>query len=310
VSNVIHPTEGLIQTVRIECTLTSGKTSVGTGFLYAFMAGKFDDNRSWAIRAIVTNKHVIEKEGIRAKSGHFYFNKMDKSGKCLYGEKVRVEFNGEEWMHHPSKEVDLSILPVGNKIKKIEERGERLFLSSNLYEIVPANKQEWTRVGPLEDIVTIGYPNGLWDENNNMPISRKGITATYANVNYRGKEEFLVDIPIFPGISGSPVIAYSYGNEFYESGGWGVGGKCLFIGIVYARLKYRKGEAGADMYLIPTDDRKADLYELMSDLAVAIKSTKLKDFEKILEPTLDEEDKKYIEKIRVYNATKSKVTNL
>jgi hypothetical protein len=32
------------------------------------------------------------------------------------------------------------------------------------------------------------------------------------------KEQFLVDMPIYPGISGSPVFAISYGNEYYESG--------------------------------------------------------------------------------------------
>ncbi|MGI0032608.1 MAG: hypothetical protein ACRD97_04970 [Nitrososphaeraceae archaeon] len=111
-------------------------------------------------------------------------------------------------------------------------------------------------------------------------------------MNYLNKEQFLVDIPIFRGISGSPVFAYSYGHEFYESGGWGVGGKCLFIGILYAGLKYKEGEAGADLSLIPTDKSKSGVNELGSNLGVAIKSTKLKDFDNIFERMLDEEQKK------------------
>jgi hypothetical protein len=32
----------------------------------------------------------------------------------------------------------------------------------------------------------IGYPNGLWDEFNNIPFFMKGITATHPNINYKG----------------------------------------------------------------------------------------------------------------------------
>jgi hypothetical protein len=28
----------------------------------------------------------------------------------------------------------------------------------------------------------IGYPNGIWDAKNNLPVIRKGITATHANI--------------------------------------------------------------------------------------------------------------------------------
>ncbi len=43
----------------------------------------------------------------------------------------------------------------------------------------------------------IGYPNGIWDEANNMPIIRRGITATHPNFNYNGKPEFMIDAACF-----------------------------------------------------------------------------------------------------------------
>jgi len=43
----------------------------------------------------------------------------------------------------------------------------------------------------------IGYPSGLWDTKNNLPIVRKGITATTPYFDYNGKREFLVDIAAF-----------------------------------------------------------------------------------------------------------------
>jgi len=71
------------------------------------------------------------------------------------------------------------------------------------------------------------------------------------------REEFVLDVPIFPGISGSPVYAMSYGNEYYESGGWAVGSKCLLICVLFAGLKYRVNTPGADLSVIPTDNRSS-----------------------------------------------------
>lgn len=229
-----------------------------------------------------------------------FFNRRDDSGNCLYGDKVKVEFKGDEWLHHPDENVDLSILPVGPKLKKLGKNGENLFLSNDLYEIVPSNEDEWSRVGPLEDIVSIGYPNGLWDEHSNSPICRKGITATFPKLNYHNKEEFVVDMPIYPGISGSPVYAYSFGMEYYEGGGWGQGSKCLLIGILYGGLKYKIGRQGADLYLIPTTEDTAHVHEYLSNLGVAIKSSRLKDFENVLEHTLDDDDKEWMRKGESY----------
>jgi hypothetical protein len=61
-SAVIHHTEGLIQTVRIEGRFSSGKISVGTGFQYAFLVKKLDEKRRRGVRAIVTIRHVIENQ--------------------------------------------------------------------------------------------------------------------------------------------------------------------------------------------------------------------------------------------------------
>lgn len=51
----------------------------------------------------------------------------------------------------------------------------------------------------------VGYPDGIWDEFNNQPIVRRGITATHPKNDFNGKGEFLIDAVCFPGSSGSPV---------------------------------------------------------------------------------------------------------
>ena len=57
----------------------------------------------------------------------------------------------------------------------------------------------------------VGYPNGLWDTKNDLPIIRRGITATPAFRDYCGRDEFLIDAACFPGSSGSPVFILNQG---------------------------------------------------------------------------------------------------
>lgn len=76
---------------------------------------------------------------------------------------------------------------------------------------------------------------------------------------------FLIDIPVFPGTSGAPVFAFGYGLEFLPSGGMSAGRKCLFLGILYAVLRYYNKEPGAVMEHIPTDSRSLTASDLISN---------------------------------------------
>ena len=52
----------------------------------------------------------------------------------------------------------------------------------------------------------VGYPHDLRDKSHNLPICRRGITASHPEVDFCGKPELLIDIPCAPGVSGSPVF--------------------------------------------------------------------------------------------------------
>ena len=64
---------------------------------------------------------------------------------------------------------------------------------------------------PLEEIIFVGYPIGLYDERNLLPITRQGITATHPGIDYQGRPIFLIDASVFPGSSGSPVFLHKPG---------------------------------------------------------------------------------------------------
>lgn len=146
-------------------------------------------------------------------------------------------------------------------------------------------KDTWEMFSPMEDIVTMGFPNGFWDELNNVPVARKGVTATHPRLNYNGKEAFWIDVTIYRGMSGSPVFIAGYGPEFYKTGGRSAGSKTYFLGILSAMAKYNKDKSGIEIGYIPTTDDSSDkdILSVISSLGYVIKVTKLKDFDSILE---------------------------
>jgi hypothetical protein len=67
--------------------------------------------------------------------------------------------------------------------------------------------EDLENISAIEDIYMVGYPIALWDPYNVLPLARKGVTATPYKYDFNGKKEFLVDISVFEGSSGSPYRA-------------------------------------------------------------------------------------------------------
>jgi hypothetical protein len=82
----------------------------------------------------------------------------------------------------------------------------------------------------------VGYPIGLWDEINNLPIFRRGITATHPSVDFKGKKEFLIDVAAFPGSSGSPVLLLNASGIYYDKKQNTniIGHRVVFLGVLHA----------------------------------------------------------------------------
>jgi hypothetical protein len=49
------------------------------------------------------------------------------------------------------------------------------------------NQETLENLAALEDVVMVGYPSGLWDSVNNLPILRRGITASHPATNFQRK---------------------------------------------------------------------------------------------------------------------------
>ena len=132
----------------------------------------------------------------------------------------------------------------------------------------------------IEDVYMIGYPNGLWDEAHNLPIARKGMTATNPVIDYNGKKEFLVDMAVFPGSSGSPVFLYNP-NWFTTKKDIQVGGRIYLLGVLYASPLFEvEGEIVVDNELEANDQRTYS--DIPMNLGYVIRIEKVVDFKPLL----------------------------
>ncbi len=98
----------------------------------------------------------------------------------------------------------------------------------------------------------VGYPIGLWDKTNNLPIIRRGISATHPGIDWEGKSIQIADIACFPGSSGSPVLIVDEGSYKSKSGGMVLGSdRIVLLGALYAGPQWT-AEGDVKIREIPT----------------------------------------------------------
>ena len=146
-------------------------------------------------------------------------------------------------------------------------------------ELIP-NSESFKKLGPLEEITMIGYPNGLWDHVNNYPIVRRGLTATPCNSKYNGSNEFLIDAACFPGSSGSPIFIFNQGAHL-DGNTVVMGGRLLLIGVLYAGHTHTAtGEI--KVVPIPTVTVPIAVSSIPNNLGICIWSSRITEFEPAL----------------------------
>jgi hypothetical protein len=198
--------------IRIECVYKNGGTGTGTGFFVHFL----DDGQGRGIPVIVTNKHVI-KDSVYIT---LVFSHADSDGNFTDTKHytVQVPSTSGRWKMHPDPTVDLCAMPIADILIQHQRAGINL-----AYIPLPANLIKPTSpprvdLNAVEEVLMIGYPIGLWDDINNQPVFRRGVTATHPLKDYKGKKEFMIDMACFPGSSGSPVFIYKSGMTINKQG--------------------------------------------------------------------------------------------
>lgn len=213
----------LFTTVRIQTD-----RGVGTGF---FFNARIDESK--ILPLIVTNKHVVKG----STKGGFQLHEADRNADPPKpaGRFFSVTLNEFEslWMDHPEPGVDLCAMPCQPLYGNAEKLGKTVFIKAFDENLVLRDDQ-LANLSTAEDILLVGYPIGLWDEKNNLPLIRRGITASHPALDFDGKPQFVIDAACFPGSSGSPVVLANLGSYHSKDGALVVGTRFALLGVLYA----------------------------------------------------------------------------
>lgn len=272
----LTPSEMLMySTIRIECLDSNGNPSTGTGFFFSFLENQ---ETKTSVPVIITNKHVIDNN----VSGRLLFTLSDNDGKPM--DKIHHTFNITDfrsaWTYHPDPEVDLCAMPIAQIINILNSQNKRPFFIPFGKNLIPT-KEQLEDLSAMEELVMVGYPNGIWDNVNNQPILRKGITATHPNKDYCGKREFMADIASFPGSSGSPVLIFNQNGYQDKKGNVFMGtSRILLMGVLYAGPQYTTtGEI--KILTIPTKQIPIPISRIPNNLGMIIKSERIMELENL-----------------------------
>jgi hypothetical protein len=266
------PEQLTLSTVRIECAHRGHGVSTGTGFFCRLL-----QRDGYSAPVLVTNRHVVAG----AQRGRLHLMLADPAGRpAARTHTITLDDFQARWLPHPERAVDLCVMPVADLVLDVQQQTRLTpqMLGSELI-CTPA---ELATLSPIEDIIVISYPNGIWDAVNNRPIVRKGITATEPNVDYAGRPEFLIDRGWLPGASGAPVFLWNIGSHTTRAGEVVGRSRVRLLGVLTSSPGQRM--AGTlDATRAPAQQESLPFSLASLDIGIVVKARKLLELEPILE---------------------------
>lgn len=241
----------MYNTIRLE----SNDGSCGTGSYFNF------NIRGQIIPVIITNKHVVN-----------------------YNCDEEITYR-TKWIFHSNKDLcSCYINPLFEEIKR--RYNKNVYMVAN-DEAIIYKTQKLNELSALEELVMVGYPIGLWDEKNNLPIFRKGYTANHPAIDFNEKGIVLIDMSCFPGSSGSSIYILNEGGYKDKNGNTFLGNsRVILLGYLFACPQY-KATGELEVENIPTQQKVIANTPIMANLGYYAKAYEIMKFKKQIESDLN-----------------------
>lgn len=149
---------------------------------------------------LVTAAHNIAG----ATKGRIFFSK-GKDEKPVVGEYVCLELDEFEkgWHRHPKKELDIAVLPLAPLVRQIESNGGAVYNTALDESLLP---EADPAVDAVEEALVLGFAAELQDRKHLFPLVQKGVTANPYVIDHSGLPKFSLQVPVYAGLAGSPVV--------------------------------------------------------------------------------------------------------
>lgn len=237
------------------------RTDIGDGTGFIFVKSEAD----FTLPLLITNKHVVHGCKQLKLTFHLQTDGMPN------GKQFTITHTDPHWIDHPGADIDLCAIPLAPYSAVLVEKGVAPFIRSIDESIFPTQEQ-LDALTTLEDVVMVGYPNGLSDEINNFPLFRRGSTASHPAVDFNGKPEAMVDMACFPGSSGSPILLLNENGYRSKTGDYYMGSSRVFLLGVLARGPVWRRDGVIEVRDIPTQQLPVPVTNLMIHLGYYIKT--------------------------------------
>lgn len=215
---------------------------------------------------------------IQKKKLNFFLH--TKNGDSPYDEKIKFSF-AANWHFHPDQDLCFCFaVPIFKQIK--DQKQKEIYYISITEEFIWDNAK-LKDLSAIEDVVMVGYPSGLWDKKNNLPLFRKGITSSHPAIDFNDKNIGAVDMACFPGSSGSPIFILNENGYTDKKGNVRLGNeRVIFLGTLFQWPQFNaKGELIIEN--IPTQQKISAITPIMMNLGYYIKATEILAFKPEIE---------------------------
>jgi hypothetical protein len=257
----------LFMTVRISGKNADGLFAAATGFFFDIpLPG---DER---LPVVISNGHVVDE----IEKGEFLLHRAAPDcPEHALDQSMTVTLSDfrKWWVRHPNPNIDLAAAPLLPMLREAGITREQVIFSSAYPALIFSDDQLDT-LRAIEDVTMVGYPQGIWDDINNLPLVRRGITSTHPTTNFRGKPEGVVDMACFVGSSGSPIFVFNEGLVVHRDNVGSFASRLILLGVLCAAFTTTE-EGSIEYRNVPTARKAVPVYSLFSHLGTYIKAKEI-----------------------------------
>ena len=246
----------MFSTVQIT-TIEQAGVGSATGFFFIEPGTEPDTQQIY----LVTNRHVMENATRASFIMHIALNGKP-SGHHFDAIIVNAS---QQAIYHPDPNIDLCVISITGFLVDQMSNGMHFFFQGISREVVPT-QQQLEALSAIEDVTMMGYPIGLIDRFNNLPIARRGITANHPAIDFNMLPHGVLDIACFRGSSGSPIFVLNEGTYSPKSGGIAFNGRAYFLGVQFAGAQ-ESTDGEIEMRPTPTINTPVPVTKVMVNLA-------------------------------------------
>ncbi|QUO46825.1 S1 family peptidase [Halorubrum ruber] len=199
----INPVYSTVTMIKV-----GNRDDFATGFFYNFL----DDTY------LVTNKHVLEPDdNVPADEVRFFIRSYNNLGDVNWITKSVEEGSQIDWYEMggndgSDNDIDVAVIPINQKLSDfsdyINNNGDESNIVTGSTAFSPHMLMDGDDVVSGGDtVLVIGYPDGLLDSQSYIPLLRNARISTPYGLPFQDDPKFITDAMMYPGMSGSPIVA-------------------------------------------------------------------------------------------------------